>query len=144
MYLLKVLLQLQHVQKLKADAPPSQSLTDTILQYTEQDTFPLLDTPNLKTNDVVYKIEPITPTNKEYTDLAGRFPYRSSRGNEYILVGYHFDGNEILSVALKNRTAGAIIDARTILNEQFTRCEMQLHTYILDNEISRGIKRSHV
>ena len=130
------------IKKLKDNAPPSQSLTDTILQDIEQDAFPLSDTPNIKTNDVVYKIEPITPTNKAYTDLTGRFPYRSSRGNEYILVGYHFDGNAILAVALKNRTAGAITDAWTTLDETFTQCGMQPRTYVLDNEISKEIKEA--
>ena len=48
------------------------------------------------TNDVAYSIVYITPKNVAYTDLTGRFPYRSSRGNEYILVLYHYDGNAIL------------------------------------------------
>ena len=38
----------------------------------------------------------------------GRFPYKSSRGNEYILIGYHFDSNAIYGVPLKNRQAATI------------------------------------
>ena len=58
------------------------------------------------------------------------------------MVGYHFDGNAILLVALKNRIVGAIIDAWTILDENFTQCGMQPHTYVLDNEISRELKEA--
>ena len=45
------------------------------------------------------------PEEVAYTYLTGRSPYRSSRGNEYILVGYHFDGNTILAEPIKNRQA---------------------------------------
>ena len=30
-----------------------------------------------------------------YQDLTGRFPMKSSRGNEYILIRYHYDANFI-------------------------------------------------
>lgn len=71
------------------------------MQGIQIDVFLLSDSPNIKTNDVVYKSVSITPTNTACTDLIGRFPYRSSCDSEYILVGYHFDGNAILSAPLK-------------------------------------------
>ena len=43
----------------------------------------------------------VRPGEKAYMDLIGRFPYCSSRGNEYILVAYHYDANAILGVPLK-------------------------------------------
>ena len=46
-----------------------------------------------------------------YMDLTGRFPYESSRGNKYMMVAYHYDGNAIRIEALKNRQAGTIVDA---------------------------------
>ena len=33
---------------------------------------------------------------KLYTDDCGRFPIRSSSGNEYIMIAYHCDSNTIL------------------------------------------------
>lgn len=36
-----------------------------------------------------------------YIDLTDRFPYISSRENEYILVAYHYDDNTIPAVTLK-------------------------------------------
>ena len=55
----------------------------------------------LKNNHVAYRIVEVTPTNIAYTDLTGRFPYRSSRGKKYILVGCHYDGNFIWAEPLK-------------------------------------------
>ena len=43
-----------------------------------------------------------------YHDLTGRFPHRSSRGNEYLLIVYHHDSNSILQAALKNKTGAEI------------------------------------
>ena len=34
-------------------------------------------------------------------DLTGRFPYKSSRGNKYILIAYNYDGNTTLAEPLK-------------------------------------------
>ena len=44
-----------------------------------------------------------TPKQKTYSDQTGRFPFRSSRGNEYIMVMYDYDANAILVAPLKNR-----------------------------------------
>ena len=42
------------------------------------------------------------PTGKLYTDLTGRFPVQSSRGNKYILVAYNFDSYSICVKPLKS------------------------------------------
>lgn len=41
-------------------------------------------------------------------DLTGQFPYRSAKGNEYLLIGYHNDANAILAIPIKNRQAETI------------------------------------
>ena len=46
-----------------------------------------------------------------YWDLAGRFPYRSAQGNQYIMIAYHVDSNAILLQPLKNRESDSIITA---------------------------------
>jgi len=38
------------------------------------------------------------------TNLTGRFPVASSRGNKYLLVLYNYDSNSILTDAMKNRS----------------------------------------
>ena len=67
------------------------------------DEFPPQDN---RTHDVVYSL--VSNKDKAYMDLTGRFPFCSSRGNEYILIGYHYDANAILGVPLKNRQAVTI------------------------------------
>ena len=44
-------------------------------------------------------------------DLTGRFPQRFSQGNQYILVGYHFDENYITGIPLESRAAAVITEA---------------------------------
>ena len=63
---------------------------------TLEDAFPPSDAPNVKAHDVAYSILESPHKNIVYTDLTGRLPYRSSSGNEYILVGYHLDTNAVL------------------------------------------------
>ena len=73
-----------------------------------EDLFPKKE--NVKSNEVYYKIINLAE-NKCYSDLTSRFPYRSSRGNTYVMVVYHFDGNAILIQAIKNREADSISTA---------------------------------
>ena len=58
----------------------------------------------------------ISTANKAHVDLTGRFPYKSSRGNEYILIAYHVDSNMILGQAMKNRQALTIINAWKLIH----------------------------
>ena len=55
---------------------------------------------NRPTHNVFATIE---ETEKVYTDQTGRFPVRSSAGNQYILVLYDYDSNAILAEAHKER-----------------------------------------
>lgn len=91
----------KNITNLKNKSPPSQSLADTIAQDIHNAAFPPSENPNMKSNYVAYKIVDVDTKNKSYTDLIGRFHYCSSRGNQYILAGYHYDGNTILVAPLK-------------------------------------------
>ena len=75
------------------------------------DSFPISPTPNTKTDNIAYMGINRNDLTLAYTDLTGRFPCKSRRGNEYILVAYHFDGNFIIARALKNRKADPITEA---------------------------------
>ena len=44
-------------------------------------------------------------------DLTGRFPKWSSHKNEYILVGYYYDGNYIHSILVKDQRGSTIAEA---------------------------------
>jgi hypothetical protein len=40
-----------------------------------------------------------------YTDITGRFPVRSSKGNWYVMICYSYDCNYVKSVPMKSRSA---------------------------------------
>ena len=45
-----------------------------------------------------------------YYDLNGKFTVQLERGNNYILVAYHYDANRILTTPLKNITGPCIMN----------------------------------
>ena len=46
----------------------------------------------------------VDPIDKIYSDPPVQFPTKSSKGNQYIFVLYHYDSNEILTEPMKDRT----------------------------------------
>eukprot|EP00957_Ditylum_brightwellii_P120465 9191246-Ditylum_brightwellii.AAC.1 len=48
-------------------------------------------------------------TGKNFTNQTGKFPWRSSRGNQYILVLYEYDGNVILVEPIKKQDSRRIV-----------------------------------
>ena len=85
---------------MKLDLPEEKSFTDGIEHDILYDFFPSSPVPNIKSKEVVHAIVDL----KEliaYGDLTWKFPYRSSRGNQYTLVAYHHDANNIQGRAIK-------------------------------------------
>ena len=80
------------------------------------------------------------PKEKTYSDQTGRFPHRSSRGNEYVMVMYDYDSNAILVTALKNRQAKTIADAWESLHQRLTQSGHVTKNFVLDNECSNELK----
>ena len=80
-----------------------QSLKEVLQLEVMEDSFPELPTLNIKENQIMYHIYEPQLKGTAYTYLTGRFLFRSRRGYEYILVGYHFDVNAFLATPLKNR-----------------------------------------
>ena len=77
---------------------------------------------------------------KTYSDQTGRFPHRSSRGNEYIMVMYNHDANAILVKAIPNRQAKTIANAWEELHNRLTNNGHETKKFILDNECSMELK----
>ena len=73
----------------------------------QQDAFP--EKVNEKSQNCFYVILDMAKAATTYTDLTGRFPYQSSRGNNYVFVAYNYDGNAILVEPMPNREAATII-----------------------------------
>ena len=75
----------------------------------QEDFYPTMEQPNVRTKDVIYKV--FEGKDMAFMDLTGRFPKRSRSGNEYILIAYHYDSNVIWADPIKNRTKGVILQA---------------------------------
>ena len=82
----------------------------------------------------------MSPTGLGYTDPTGRFPYKSSRGAEYIFLAYIYDANAILITTMKDRTAPSIVFAWTKLHNRCKTSGSSPTTYIQDNEISKSMQ----
>ena len=80
------------------------------------------------------------PTGKLYTDLTGRFPVQSSRGNKYILVAYNFDSNSIHVKTLKSRHDHGTIKAYQEIYTMLTNRGLKPQLHLLDNEASTALK----
>ena len=106
------------------------------------DVFPSSDAPNIKTQDVIYSITTSDELSKTYSDLTGRFPVQSSRGNNYIFVAYHPDANAILVEPLKNRQAATIVAAWTTVTTRLKNAAMKPNTWVMDNECSTDLKNA--
>ena len=82
------------------------------------------------------------PKETTYTDQTGRFPYRSSRGNKYIMVMYDYNSNAILTTPLRNRQAKTLTDAWELLHQRLTQHGHPTKNFILDNECSTELKQA--
>ena len=106
------------------------------------DFFPKSDMPNVRTHDVLAVITPFKETRQAYSDQTGKFPYKSSRGNEYLLIVYDYDSNAILAEPLKSKAAASIRDGWKNIHEKLARRGVAPNLYLLDNEISHEFKKA--
>ena len=84
------------------------------------------------TNLVIFKTVDIS--GKIYTDQTGRFPVTSSKGNNYILVAYHYNSNIIHAETLKTRSGLDLTAAYQKLHSLLTNRGLRPRLHILDNE----------
>ena len=110
--------------KLTKEKPPDTDLEDKI-----------------KTN-VVYctDVEPRkTKEGKIYSDLCGRFPITSRRGNKYIYAMYLYDCNAILTTAMNNINDREMIRDFTSLTEDLKSRGIHPSFHFMDNEASTAL-----
>ena len=74
------------------------------------------------------------PTGQISTDQTGRFPILSNRGNQYIMIIYAYDPNDILVEPMKNKYTTEIIAKFTILHDRLCRAGIKQLYQKLDNE----------
>ena len=66
---------------------------------------------------------------------------QSDRGNNYILVAYHYDANNTLTTALKNRTGPCILSGIMKVHDKLRKRGLTPKLHIMDNEMSEDIKK---
>ena len=91
-----------------------------------------------KENTVFYLV--LNPANeapmKIWTDQTGRFPKKSLRGNQYIMVLTESVSNVILVEPMKNHTSGEMIRAYQALLDRLHAANIVPKHHIFDNECS--------
>jgi hypothetical protein len=75
-----------------------------------------------------------------YTDLTGKFPVRSSKGNSYVMVYYIYDCNYIRVVPVKSRSASEWVKAYDRIHQELTVKGFKPKLQTLDNEASTALK----
>ena len=113
-------------------------------QKEDQDLFPTPPNPNEKCNQVAYVLINREDLTAAYQDLTGRFPCKSSSGNEYILVAYHYDANFIMGYPVKDRKAPTLTAAWQNIHKEFEKAGTAPQVWILDNEVSQELKDAFI
>ena len=98
-------------------------------------THPTQEEGNNKMNLNFVKIE---ETGLCGTDLTGKFPTTSRRGNKYIFVLYNWDTNSIIARAMKNRTDEEFLRVHDEIIDELTIKGVKPTTQRLDNEASKA------
>jgi hypothetical protein len=75
-----------------------------------------------------------------YTDLTGKFPVRSSKGNSYVMVCYVSDCNYVKVTPLKSRSASEWVKAYGTIHQELTVKGFKPKLQTLDNEASAALK----
>jgi hypothetical protein len=75
-----------------------------------------------------------------YSDQTRRFPRKSSKGNQYIMVLVHIDSGAILVAAMKDRTSDGMIRAYQNLIDRLKARDIRPKHHVLDNKCSDDFK----
>jgi hypothetical protein len=75
-----------------------------------------------------------------YTDLTGKFPVKSSKGNSYVVVCYVYDCNCIKVVPMKSRYASEWVKEYDHIHQELTAKGFKPKLQTLDNEASAALK----
>jgi hypothetical protein len=75
-----------------------------------------------------------------YTDRTGKFPKKLSKGNQYIMVLIEINSKSILVEAMKNCSAGEMIQAYQVLVTCLCNAGVMPKMHVLDNECSEKFK----
>jgi hypothetical protein len=69
-----------------------------------------------------------------YTDLTGKFPMRSSKGNSYVMVCYVYDCNYIRVIPTRSRSASEWFKSYGHIHQELIAKGLKLKLQTLNNE----------
>jgi hypothetical protein len=75
-----------------------------------------------------------------YTDLKGKFPVRSSKGNSYVMVCYVYDCNYVKVIPMKSRSASEWVKSYDTIHQELTVKGFKPKLQTLGNEASAALK----
>jgi hypothetical protein len=75
-----------------------------------------------------------------YTDLTGKFPVRSSKGNSYVMVCYVYDCNYVKVIPIKSLSVSEWVKAYDTIHQELTIKGFKPKLQTLDNEASTALK----
>jgi hypothetical protein len=90
-----------------------------------------------KTN-LVYAV--IVDQGQLYTNLTGKFPVRSSKGNSYVMVCYIYDCNYVRVIPMKSRSASEWVKSYYTIHQELTVKGFKPKLQTIDNEASTALK----
>jgi hypothetical protein len=104
---------------------------------------PIADQPTLDTDlgsktHLVYAVA--VDQGQLYTDLTGKFPVRSSKGNSYVMVCYAYDYNYVKVIPMKSRPASEWVKTYDTIHQDLTVKGFKPNLQTLDNEASAALK----
>jgi hypothetical protein len=104
---------------------------------------PIADAPQTDTDlgtntHLVYTV--LVDQGQLYTNLTGKFPVRSSKGNSYLMVCYVYDCNYIKVIPMKSRSALEWVNAYHHIHQELTVKGFRPKLQTLDNEASAALK----
>jgi hypothetical protein len=76
-----------------------------------------------------------------YTDLTGKFPVRSNKGNSYVMVCYVYDCNYVKVIPMKSQSASEWVKAYDTVHQELTVKVFKPTLQTLDNEASTALKK---
>ena len=104
-------------------------------------TFPISDPGNARTHYCYASVfDPAEATGQIHSDQTGKFIVSSSTGNNYVLVVYDYDSNNILVEPMRSRSAACILAAFTTIHARLVAAGLRPCLQRLDNECSEILK----
>ena len=135
-------IQPNHIIKTVATAKGHLEQTRKNLQTTKETPDPDTNPEKQEKTHSCFALITTHVNSKAYADITGRFPHKSSRGNQYLFVVYDFDSNAILVEPLKSRQAAEITKAWKAIHSKLETNATAPSLYILNNEASGQFKQA--